>query len=148
MSIEGGSYGGQLTNWLITQRQSFRSAIPASGISNLVTEAYMIFAADYPVQEYGGFPWERDYAQQMWNRSALNHVRKVKTPVMFIHGLLDQDVPLAEAQMFYLALKQVGVETVLVQYPREGHGLREAGHIVDAMQRSIAWHGRFLGAVQ
>ena len=148
VSLEGGSYGGQLTNWLITQRQSFRSAIPSSGISNLVTEAYMIFAADYAVQEYGDFVWQKDIAQQMWNRSALNHVGRVKTPVMFIHGLLDQDVPIAEAQMYYLALKQAGVETVLVQYPREGHGLREPGHIVDAMQRSIAWHGRFLGTVQ
>jgi dipeptidyl aminopeptidase/acylaminoacyl peptidase len=39
----------------------------------------------------------------------------------------------------------VGVETVLLRYPREGHGLREPLHVVDALQRSLAWHGRFLG---
>jgi dipeptidyl aminopeptidase/acylaminoacyl peptidase len=44
----------------------------------------------------------------------------------------------------YIALKQVGVEAVLVRYPREGHGLREPAHVVDGIERSLAWHGRFL----
>ena len=63
---------------------------------------------------------------------------------MFIHGELDQDVPIQEAEQFYIALRQVGVEAVLVRYPREGHGLREPAHVVDGMVRSLAWHGRFL----
>jgi dipeptidyl aminopeptidase/acylaminoacyl peptidase len=63
---------------------------------------------------------------------------------MFIHGELDQDVPIQEAEQMYIALKQVGVEAALVRYPREGHGLREPAHVVDAITRSLAWHGRFL----
>jgi dipeptidyl aminopeptidase/acylaminoacyl peptidase len=65
---------------------------------------------------------------------------------MFIHGELDQDVPIQEAEQMYAALKQVGVEAALVRYPREGHGLREPAHVVDAITRSLAWHGRFLQA--
>ena len=118
---------------------------PSAGISNLVSHAYLIWAQDYPQVEWGGrHPWQDDVAAQMWQRSALAHVARAKTPTMFIHGELDQDVPIQEAEQMYIALRQVGVEAVLVRYPREGHGLREPKHVVDAIERSVAWHGRFL----
>ena len=66
------------------------------------------------------------------------YVAKVKTPTLFLHGENDNDVPIAEAEQFYIALKDVGVETVMVRYPREGHGLRETKHVVDSIDRSIA----------
>jgi dipeptidyl aminopeptidase/acylaminoacyl peptidase len=69
----------------------------------------------------------------------------VKTPVMFIHGENDNDVPIVEAEQFYIALKDVGVETIMLRYPREGHGLRETKHTVDALDRSIAWYDGHFG---
>ena len=145
VGVEGGSYGGQLTNWAITQTTRFKSAVPSASISNLLSHAYLIWALDYPLVEWGGrHPWQEGMAAKLWERSALAHVARVKTPTMFIHGELDQDVPIQEAEQMYAALKQVGVETVLVRYPREGHGLREPAHVVDAITRSLAWHGRFL----
>lgn len=147
VGVEGGSYGGQLTNWGITQTTRFKSAIPSRSISNLLSHSYLIWAQDYPEVEWGGrHAWKDDVAEQMWRRSALAYVTRVKTPTMFIHGELDQDVPIQEAEQMYIALKQLGVETVLVRYPREGHGLREPDHIVDGIKRSLAWHGRFLKA--
>ena len=50
------------------------------------------------------------------------------------------DVPIAEAEQYFVALKDVGVETVFVRYPREGHGIRESKHVVDSINRSIAWY--------
>jgi dipeptidyl aminopeptidase/acylaminoacyl peptidase len=144
LGIEGGSYGGQLTNWIVTQTTRFKAAIPASGISNLISLAYTHWAADYMQTEYQGYPWERDIAQRLWEHSALAHVTKVKTPVMFIHGELDQDVNIVEPEQMYNALKQLGVEAVFLRYPREGHGLREPAHIVDALQRSLAWYARLV----
>lgn len=145
LGVEGGSYGGQLTNWAITQTTRFRSAIPSASISNLVSHSYLIWAQDYPKVEWGGrHPWHGDLAQELWQRSPLAHVTKAKTPTLFIHGELDQDVPIQEAEQMYIALRQVGVEAVLVRYPREGHGLREPAHVVDAMVRSLAWHDRFV----
>ena len=145
LGVEGGSYGGQLTNWAITQTTRFKSAVPSASISNLLSHAYLIWAQDYPLVEWGGrHPWQDDIAATLWDRSALKYVARVKTPTMFIHGELDQDVPIQEAEQFYIALRQVGVEAVLVRYPREGHGLREPAHVVDGMVRSLAWHGRFL----
>lgn len=145
VGVEGGSYGGQLTNWAITQTTRFKSAIPSAGISNLVSHGYLIWAQDYTQVEWGGrHPWQGDVARRMWERSPMAHVAKARTPTLFLHGELDEDVPIREAEQMYIALKQVGVETVLVRYPREGHGLREPVHVVDALERSLAWHGRFL----
>jgi dipeptidyl aminopeptidase/acylaminoacyl peptidase len=76
----------------------------------------------------------------MWERSALKHIAAVATPTMLMHGENDNDVPIAEAEQYFVALKDVGVETVFVRYPREGHGIREAGHVVDSINRSIAWY--------
>jgi len=110
VGVEGGSYGGQLTNWAITQTTRFKSAVPSAGISNLVAHAYLIWAQDYPKVEWGGrHPWQDDMAKVLWERSALAHVAKARTPTMFIHGELDQDVPIQEAEQMYVALKQVGV---------------------------------------
>jgi dipeptidyl aminopeptidase/acylaminoacyl peptidase len=152
LGIEGVSYGGQLTNWLITQTARFRAAIPTAGISNLITFDYMAYYHDSKPVKFGGFPHEpwrtndmtapRTVADFMWERSPLRYVAKVKTPTMFIHGENDNDVPIAEAEQYYIALKDVGVETVMVRYPREGHGLRETKHVVDSIDRSIQWYDR------
>jgi dipeptidyl aminopeptidase/acylaminoacyl peptidase len=144
VAVEGGSYGGQLTNWLITQTTRFKAAIPSASISNLISLSYTIWAADYPRVEFKGYPWENNNAVTMWERSPLAHVANVKTPTMLIHGELDQDVVVTEAEQMFNALKQVGVEAVFLRYPREGHSLREPRHVVDALERSVAWYERHL----
>jgi dipeptidyl aminopeptidase/acylaminoacyl peptidase len=143
--VEGVSYGGQLTNWLITQTDRFKAAIPTAGISNLISFNYMAYYHDYLAVEFGAFPHQDDLMDVLWERSALKHVAKVKTPTLFIHGENDNDVPIAEAEQFFIALKDVGVETVMARYPREGHGLRETKHVIDSYERSIAWYERFFG---
>jgi dipeptidyl aminopeptidase/acylaminoacyl peptidase len=148
MGIEGGSYGGQLTNWIVTRTPRFRAAVPSAGISNLVTQNYLAYYHDYLAVEYGGFPHERArndaeerlVIDMLWERSPIRYAHAVKTPVLFVHGEHDNDVPIEEAEQFYIALHDVGVETVMLRYPREGHGLRETKHVVDALERSIAWY--------
>ena len=139
LGIEGGSYGGQLANWIVTQTDMFKAAIPRAGISNLISFNYMAYYHDYLAVEYGAFPHQDDLMDRLWERSPLKHVARVRTPVMFLHGENDNDVPIAETEQFYIALKDVGVETIMVRYPREGHGIREAAHQVDVVERSIDW---------
>jgi dipeptidyl aminopeptidase/acylaminoacyl peptidase len=146
MGIEGGSYGGQLTNWLVTQTTRFRAAIPSAGISNLVSFNYTAYYHDYLAVEFGAYPHEQGLIDLLWERSPLRYAGKVKTPTLFLHGENDNDVPVTEAEQFFIALKDVGVETVLVRYPREGHGLRETKHVVDAIDRSIAWYEKHFAA--
>jgi dipeptidyl aminopeptidase/acylaminoacyl peptidase len=140
MGIEGVSYGGQLTDWLITQTNEFKAAIPIAGISNLISYNYMTYYNQYEEMEFGQFLHQNDLMNFAWERSALKHVANVHTPTMIMHGENDPDVPIAEAEQYYIALKDVGVEAVFVRYPREGHGLREIKHIVDSIDRSIAWY--------
>jgi dipeptidyl aminopeptidase/acylaminoacyl peptidase len=154
LGVEGGSYGGQLTNWLITQTDRFKAAIPAASIANLISFNYMAYYHDYLAVEFGLFPhetWpegkrpaEAEGAMHLmdflWERSPLRYVADVSTPTMFIHGENDNDVPIAEAEQYFIALKDVGVDTIMVRYPREGHGIREMKHVVDIIDRSIAWY--------
>jgi dipeptidyl aminopeptidase/acylaminoacyl peptidase len=140
MGIEGVSYGGQLTDWLITQTNEFKAAIPTAGIANLVSYNYMTYYNQYEEMEFGQFLHQGNLMDVAWERSALKHVAAAHTPTMLIHGENDNDVPIAEAEQFFVALKDVGTEAVFVRYPREGHGIRETKHVIDWTDRSIAWY--------
>ena len=142
MGVEGGSYGGQLTNWLVTRTTRFKAAVSSAGIANLVSFNYLAYYHDYLAVEFGAYPHQNGVMDRLWERSPLRQVAKVKTPVLLLHGEHDNDVPIAEAEQFFIALKDVGVETALVRYPREGHGFRETGHVVDALKRSLDWYDR------
>ena len=78
----------------------------------------------------------------LWERSPIRYVANVQTPTMLVHGENDNDVPIAEAEQFFIALKDVGAEAVMVRYPREGHGIRETAHRVDLLDRSMNWYER------
>jgi dipeptidyl aminopeptidase/acylaminoacyl peptidase len=140
LAVEGGSYGGQLSSWLVTQTHIFRAAIPLAPIINNLSYNYMTYYNMYEQMEWGQMPHQGNLMDVLWERSALKHVAKVKTPTMLVHGENDNDVPIAESEQFYVALRDVGVEAVLVRYPREGHGLAEPKHIVDLMERSVRWY--------
>jgi len=140
MGIEGVSYGGQLTDWLITQTNEFKAAIPTAGISNLVSYNYMTYYNQYEEMEFGQFLHQGNLMDVAWERSAMKHIAAAHTPTLIIHGENDNDVPIAEAEQLFIALKDLGVETVFLRYPREGHGLSEVKHQMDATDRSIAWY--------
>jgi len=140
MGIEGVSYGGQLTDWLITQTNEFKAAVPIAGIANLVSYNYMTYYNQYEEMEFGQFLHQGNLMDVAWERSALKHVAAARTPTMLMHGENDNDVPIAEAEQFFIALKDVGTEAIFVRYPREGHGLSEVKHNIDSIDRCIAWY--------
>src|ERR1700757_3139663 len=140
MGIEGVSYGGQLTAWLITQTNEFKAAIPTAGIANLVSYNYTTYYNQYEEMEFGQFLHQGNLMEVAWERSALKHIAAAHTPTLIIHGENDNDVPISEAEQFFVALKDVGVDTVFLRYPREGHGLSETRHQIDAIDRSLAWY--------
>ena len=140
MGIEGVSYGGQLTDWLITQTNEFKAAVPIAGIANLVSYNYMTYYNQYEEMEFGQFLHQGNLMDVAWERSALKHVAAAHTPTMLMHGENDNDVPIAEAEQFFIALKDVGTEAIFVRYPREGHGLSEVKHNIDSIDRCIAWY--------
>jgi dipeptidyl aminopeptidase/acylaminoacyl peptidase len=142
MGVTGGSYGGFMTNWIITQTPRFKAAVSAASVSNLVSFYSTSLYQDLIHAEFGGFPW--DNYDLLWQWSPLRYVRQAQTPTLFIHGEQDNDVHITQAEEMYMALRRRGVETVLVRYPREGHGLREPKHRLDSLERTLAWFDRFL----
>src|SRR5262245_15287984 len=142
LGVEGTSYGGQLSKWLITQTNIFKAAIPTAAITNIISYNYMTYYNQYEAMEWGTYPHQGTLMDTLLQRSALRHVANAHTPTMLMHGENDNDVPIAEAEQYYIALRDVGTEAVMVRYPREGHGIRESKHVVDSIDRSIRWYER------
>lgn len=142
LGVAGGSYGGFMTNWVITQTSRFKAAVSVASLSNLISFYSTSLYQDLIHAEFGGFPW--DNYDLLWQWSPLRYVGQARTPTLFIHGEQDNDVHITQAEEMYMGLKRRGVESVLVRYPREGHGLREPKHRVDALERTLAWFDRYL----
>ena len=142
LGVTGGSYGGFMTNWIITQTPRFKAAVASASLSNLISFYSTSLYQDLIHAEFGGFPW--DNFELLWQWSPLRYVRQVQTPTLFLHGENDNDVHITQAEEMYMALKRRGVDSVLVRYPREGHGLREPRHRVDALERTLSWFEKYL----
>jgi dipeptidyl aminopeptidase/acylaminoacyl peptidase len=142
LGVTGASYGGFMTNWIITQTPRFKAAVPVASISNLISFYSTSLYQDLIHVEFRGYPW--DNYDLLWKYSPLRYVKNVSTPALFLHGEQDNDVHITQAEEMYTALKHRRVEAVLVRYPREGHSFREPLHRLDAMNRITAWFERFL----
>jgi dipeptidyl aminopeptidase/acylaminoacyl peptidase len=139
VGIEGVSYGGFVCTLLLSQTGMFRAAISTAGITNPITYNYRTNNNQYVHMAYGIEPHQQNLMDRLWQSAPLRFVGAVRTPTLLMHGENDSDVPIAETEQFYIALKDVGVETVMVRYPREGHGIREVRHMADSIGRSIQW---------
>lgn len=144
LGITGGSYGGFMTSWLITQDARFRAAAPLAPITNFVSEH---LTSNLP-QFVSLFLGDRyaDVHGRYVQRSPIMHADKVKTPTLNICGALDRCTPPGEALQFHNALLEHGVESVLVTYPEEGHGVRQWPAIIDYHARMLMWFDEHLGA--
>lgn len=142
LGVTGGSYGGFMTNWIITQTPRFKGAVSVASVSNLVSFYSTSLYQDLIHAEFRGFPW--DNYELLWQWSPLRYVKQAQTPTLFIHGEQDNDVHITQAEEMYMALRRRGIDSVLLRYPREGHGLREPKHRVDALERTLAWFDRYV----
>jgi dipeptidyl aminopeptidase/acylaminoacyl peptidase len=142
LGITGGSYGGFMTMWAVTQTDRFKAAVAAAGISNWLSY-YGENGIDAWMLPYFGASVYQDpaaYAQS----SAINFIRNVKTPTFEYVGERDIECPAPQTQEFWHALKALNVPTSIMIYPGEGHGLRDPAHSADAMQRTLAWFDKYL----
>ena len=141
LAVTGGSYGGYMTNWVITQTDRFKAAMTYASLSNLISFYATSLYQDLIHVEFGAEPWER--YEILWERSPLKHIKKATTPTLILHGEVDFDVHITQSEELFTALKRRGVETIFVRYPREGHGATEPRHQVDQLERTCAWFDRF-----
>ena len=144
LGVTGRSYGGFMTNWVITQTDRFKAAVAVASVANLISFYGTSLYQDLIHAEFDGHPWDGNNFELLWKWSPLAHVRNVKTPTLFVHGEQDNDVHVTEPEAMYMGLRRRGVPTAFARYPREGHGFREPKHRVDALARTVAWLDRYL----
>tara|TARA_R110000868_G_scaffold121034_3_gene321135 strand:+ start:31450 stop:33450 length:2001 start_codon:yes stop_codon:yes gene_type:complete len=139
--VGGWSYGGILTNYVITKTNRFKAAI--SGASEA------LYRANYGHDHYQltweqelGLPWENKDA---WERiSPYNDVAKIVTPTLWMGGSDDWNVPILNSEQMYMAMKRLGRETQLIVYPGEYHGIRRPSFQKDRLERYLAWMKKYL----
>ena len=142
LGVGGWSYGGILTNYVITQTDRFKAAI--TGASEV------LYVANYGHDHYQlqwekelGLPWEN---RELWERlSPFNYVEKIVTPTLIMGGEKDWNVPILNSEQLYQALKRLGRETLLVVYPGESHGgIRRPTFLKDRRLRALGWYDKYL----
>ena len=147
LGVMGGSYGGFMTNWVITQTTRFKAAVSTASVSNMISFYATSLYQDLVHAEFNGFPWTAENFDLLWKWSPIAHVRNATTPTLFIHGELDNDVHITEAEQMFTALRRRGIDAALARYPREGHGFREPKHNLDRTERTLEWFDRYLKPV-
>ena len=141
LGVMGASYGGYMTEWIVTQTGRFKAASAGAGISDL-EDAYFLSDAGEPIAEYFKRPWEarESYAAH----SPMTYVSRVTTPLLIQHGERDLRVPIANAWKFYRALKQLGKTVEFDIYPRSSHVFYEPMQEREAMQRNLDWFRKWI----
>ena len=142
LAITGGSYGGFMTMFAITQTNRFRVGVAAAGISNWQSY-YGENGIDGWLLPYFGAPVYDD-SEVYARSSAVNYIRNAHTPTFAYVGEQDIECPASQTVEFWHAMKAIGVPTAIMIYPGEGHGLREPVHAEDALQRTLAWFDKYL----
>jgi dipeptidyl aminopeptidase/acylaminoacyl peptidase len=141
LAVGGWSYGGYMAEWAITQTNIFKAAVSGAGMANLISE---FGTEDHPEGDewFYGVPWEKP--EGFLNSSPFVHLKNAKTPTLVLQGDADTIDPLGQSQELYRGLKRYGVETELIVYPREPHGFHEEKHLVDRLNRILAWYDKYL----
>jgi dipeptidyl aminopeptidase/acylaminoacyl peptidase len=143
LGIGGWSYGGYMAEWAITQTNDFKAAVSGAGLSNLISEYGSEEHPSYDEWFYG-LPYESDSLVKFLNSSPFTQLNNAKTPTLILQGETDTTDPPDQSQELYRGLKHYGVETELVMYPREPHGFREEKHLLDRLNRILAWYDAHL----
>jgi dipeptidyl aminopeptidase/acylaminoacyl peptidase len=137
VSITGGSYGGFMASWAVTQSDRFAASLPFAVVTDWTSFHYTTNIGQFDALFLQGDPNDPAGPYPKW--SPVFHAHKCKTPTLILHGEDDLCTPLPQATEFYNALVEAGCEVELVVYPREGHGWSEREHQIDAWNRAHAW---------
>ena len=142
LGIGGWSNGGFMTEFAITHTNRFRAAVAEAGHSDF----FSLYGTSYLRDSLRRSSKQSPYYNREWydQRSPISSIKNCRTPTLLLHGEYDGGVPVGQAYEFYTGLKDAGVETELVIYPRERHSIQEYLHRVDVQKRMLAWFNKHL----
>jgi dipeptidyl aminopeptidase/acylaminoacyl peptidase len=146
MGVTGGSYGGYMTNWIIGHTDRFKAAVTQRCVSNLIS---MWGSSDFnwAFQEVFGdeSPWEN--VENYWRQSPMKYIDDAKTPTLVIHSEQDLRCVTEQGEQVFVALKKLGVDTEMVRFPDEPHGLSRGGRTdrrIIRLKEILRWFDRYL----
>ncbi|WP_078597270.1 S9 family peptidase [Evansella clarkii] len=146
LGVTGGSYGGFMTNWIVSHNNRFKAAATLRSISNWISF--------YGVSDIGYFftEWEvgtdvLNDPEKLWHHSPLKYVNNIETPLLILHGELDYRCPVEQAEQLFVALKHQDKETRFVRFPESNHELSRSGppHLRFArLEELTGWFNKYL----
>ena len=144
VAVTGGSYGGYMTSWLVTQTDRFKAAVSQRGVYEFIAFS---MTTDIPVwfeKQYEGEIIDR--FADIWKDSPVAHIKNLQTPLLIIHSENDFRAPIINAEQLFWLGKRYGKTVEFVRYPQDGHELSRSGeprHIVDRINRIVNWFQKY-----
>ncbi len=146
MGVTGGSYGGYMTLWIIGHTHQFKSAVAQRVVSNWVSMwgssdlnwVFQQVLEDKP-------PWED--IEKAWKHSPMAYIGNANTPTLIIHSEHDHRCPIEQGEQAFVALKTLGVDTEMVRFPEEPHGLSRQGRTdrrIVRLNHILRWMDKYL----
>jgi dienelactone hydrolase len=144
LGVGGWSYGGILTDYLIASDNRFKGA--TSGAGTAFTVSY--YGVDHYITQYDneiGPPWDPK-AWEIYQKLSYPFLKadRIKTPTLFLGGEKDFNVPISGSEQMYQALRSLGVDTQLVIYPNEFHGISRPSYVRDRYERYLGWYDKYV----
>ena len=144
LGVGGWSYGGILTDYMIASDTRFKAA--TSGAGTAFTVAF--YGTDQYIIQYDfeiGPPWDpKAWATYQKISYPFLHADRIKTPTLFLGGERDFNVPVQGGQQMYQALRSLNIDTQLIIYPNENHGISRPSYVKDRYERYLAWYAKYL----
>ncbi|HEY2325500.1 MAG TPA: prolyl oligopeptidase family serine peptidase [Thermoanaerobaculia bacterium] len=142
LGIGGWSYGGILTDYTTASDSRFKAAVAGAGSALQLS----MYGSDQYVAQYDlelGPPWKN---QEAWLRVSYPflHADRIKTPTLYLGGQADFNVPIIGGEQMYQALRSMGVDTQLIIYPEQYHGITMPSYAADRLERYVAWYDKYL----
>lgn len=126
LGVTGGSYGGFMTNWIVSHTNRFKAAVTQRSISNWISFNGVSDIGYYFTEWEHGTSYLEDPAK-LWDISPLKYVKQIETPLLILHGELDYRCPIEQAEQLFMALKQLDKEVEFVRFPGANHELSRSG---------------------
>ena len=143
LAVTGWSYGGILTDYTVASTDRFKAGISGAGVANPMS----FYGVDQYILQYDnelGPPWKNLQLYIKMSYPFLEVDKRVHTPMLFMGGTSDMNVPLLGGEQMYEALKSLGRPTELVVYPGQFHGFTRPSFIKDRYERWLAWWDKYL----
>ena len=143
LCVTGWSYGGILTDYSVASSDRYKCAISGAGVAAPMS----FYGVDQYILQYDneiGPPWKNLQTYLKMSYPFLEVDKRIHTPMLFMGGTADMNVPLIGGEQMYQALKSLGRPTELVVYPDQFHGFSRPSYIKDRYERWLSWWDKYL----